>query len=342
MMPDQRFFGGPKLEAFIVVTYRCNAQCRMCHTWQHPSSTSREFSPRLIDKLPSQLAFINITGGEPFLRSDIETIIENSLTKSKRVLISTNGYFTKRVLAAANRFGNRIGFRISIEGLPAVNDELRGIKNGFDHGIRTLISLKTKGIKDIGVGITVSDRNAKDMIELYRLAEAMGLEFATAVTHNSFYFHRADNQFNDQAIIAEAFEKNAISLLQTSRPKNWFRAYFNMGLANKVMRGKRPLPCDAGTDIFFLDPYGNVLACNGSKDPMIMGNLDHHCFKTIWHSKQAEQVRNQVKHCSKQCWMIGSASPAIKRRITVPAKWIVKNKFKLLKTNGRPVKLDSV
>lgn len=314
----------------------------MCNTWQHPTLKNQEFSPDLIGKLPDDLAFINISGGEPFLRSDIEQIIGRAIAKAKRIVISTNGYFTDRIIQAANRFGNRIGFRISIEGLPAANDELRGIKNGFDHGIRTLTSLKAMGIKDIGFGITVSDRNAKDMIELYRLADAMGMEFATAVIHNSFYFHKDNNQFDDQTMIAAEFEKVALALLQTNRPKNWFRAYFNMGLANKVQGGKRPLPCEVGTDMFFVDPYANVLPCNGSDEPMIMGNLHHQDFKTIWNSEQAEQVRKQVKHCGKQCWMIGSASPAMKKRISVPIKWIIKNKLRLLKSNGKSVKLDNV
>ena len=178
----------------------------------------------------------------------------------------------------AEKFGNQIGIRISIEGLPAANDELRGIKNGFDHGLRTLVTLHDMGIRDIGFGITVSDRNAKDMIELYRLANAMGLEFATAVTHNSYYFHKHDNTFENPEMIAGEFEKIAAELLRTNRPKNWFRAYFNMGLANKARGGKRPLPCEVGTDVFFLDPYGNVLPCNGSDEPMIMGNLHDHRF----------------------------------------------------------------
>jgi len=35
---------------------------------------------------------------------------------------------------------------------------LRGIKNGFDHGLRTLLTLHGIGMKDIGFGMTVSDR----------------------------------------------------------------------------------------------------------------------------------------------------------------------------------------
>ena len=216
------------MEACLIVTYRCNAKCYMCHTWQHPSNKSEEFSPYLVDKLPAGLKFINITGGEPFIRKDLDEIVERALQKAERLVISNNGWFTDRVIKMAEKYGNRIGFRISIEGLPAANDELRGIKDGFDRGLRSLVSLHGMGIKDIGFGMTVSDRNAKDMIELYRLANAMGLEFATATTHNSFYFHKADNGFKDPEMIAGEFERIAEELLKTNRPKNWFRAYFNM------------------------------------------------------------------------------------------------------------------
>ena len=266
------------MEACLIVTYRCNAKCYMCNTWQHPSKTGEEFSPDLVNKIPEGLKFINITGGEPFLRDDLDQIIENALKKTKRLVISTNGYFTKKIIGVAEKYGNRVGIRISIEGLPAANDELRGIKNGFDHGLRTLVTLHSMGMKDIGFGITASDRNAKDMIELYRLANAMGLEFATATTHNSYYFHKHDNKYEDAEMVASEFENIAAELLKTNRPKNWFRAYFNMGLANKVRGGKRPLPCEVGSDVFFLDPHGNIMPCNGSEEPMIMGNLKEQSF----------------------------------------------------------------
>ena len=316
------------MEACLIVTYRCNAKCYMCNTWQHPSKPEDEFKPELVEKLPEGLDFINITGGEPFLRDDLDQIIEKALTKSKRLVISTNGYFTDRVTRLAERFGNRIGIRISIEGLPAANDELRGIKNGFDHGLRTLTNLMAMGIKDVGFGITASDRNAKDMIELYRLADAMGVEFATATVHNSYYFHKTDNGVSDQEMVAGEFEKIAVALLKTNKPKNWFRAYFNMGLARKVRGQKRVLPCEVGTDMFFVDPLGNVLPCNGSDEPMLMGNLNIQTFAEIWHSAQAERTRELVKNCPKQCWMIGSASPAMKKNIAIPLKWVIKNKLR--------------
>jgi MoaA/NifB/PqqE/SkfB family radical SAM enzyme len=302
----------------------------MCNTWQHPTKKEKEFPPSLINRIPGNLNFINITGGEPFLRDDLEAIITAALQKTKRLVVSTNGYFTERIVNIAKKFGNKIGIRISIEGLPAANDELRGIKNGFDHGLRTILILRDMGIRDIGFGITVSDRNAKDMIDLYRLAAAMRLEFATAVIHNSFYFHKDDNSFADQGMVAGEFEKISYELLKTNRPKKWFRAYFNMGLANKVTGGNRPLPCEVGTDVFFLDPYGNILPCNGSDAPLIMGNLHEQSFNEIWQGNRAAEIRNEVKHCRNQCWMIGSAAPAMRKFIWVPFFWIIKNKLRVM------------
>ncbi len=86
------------MEACLIVTYRCNARCYMCNTWQHPSRKSEEFSSDLLDKIPEGLKFINITGGEPFLRDDLDQIVRMALKKTKRLVISSNGYFTRRII----------------------------------------------------------------------------------------------------------------------------------------------------------------------------------------------------------------------------------------------------
>lgn len=314
------------MEASIIVTYRCNAKCHMCNTWQYPTNPKQEIAPEILAKLPSNFNFINITGGEPFLRVDLDQLIEVALTKTKRLVISSNGYFTDRMIALAKKFP-QIGIRISIEGLPAANDQLRGIKNGFDKGLRSLLELRSLGVKDIGFGMTVSDVNAKDMIELYRLADSMGLEFATASLHNSYYFHKHDNCFKNPDMVAAEFERISSELLKTKKIKNWFRAYFNHGMVNYVRGGKRLLPCEVGTDMIFIDPYGKVMPCNGMDTEAIMGDLTTQSFEDIWQSDQARKVRESVKSCSKNCWMIGSVAPAMRKDKLTPLKWIIKRKL---------------
>ena len=71
---------------------------------------------------------------------------------------------------------------------------MRGRQGGFDKGLRTLLELKRLGVKDIGFGITVSNNNSADMLDLYELNRNLRMEFATASFHNSFYFHKSDNK----------------------------------------------------------------------------------------------------------------------------------------------------
>ena len=225
-----------KLNGTVIITYRCNARCSMCNRHKAPSKVEEEISIETIKKLP-KMYFTNITGGEPFLRLDIKDIVRELYKKSDRIVISTNGFFTDRIVDLCKEFPN-IGIRISIEGLEQTNNEIRGIENGYQIGCNTLKKLKEIGIKDIGFGMTVQDRNAPDLVPLYNLSDEMCMEFATAAVHNSFYFVENKNIIHDRPMVAENFEKLINVLLHSNSPKKWFRAYFNHGLINYIYSQK--------------------------------------------------------------------------------------------------------
>lgn len=309
----------------IIVTYRCNARCNMCDCYHYPTKPSEEVQLKTLEKLP-KLSFANITGGEPFIRRDIEEVVDLVRKKADRVVISSNGYYSEKILKL---FQSRkdIGIRLSIEGLPKANDTIRGIKEGFDRGIRNLLRLVEMGVKDVGFGMTVQAMNADDLIDLYNLSEHMGMEFATATLHNSFYFRKTDNKIGDKEKVARSFEKLINKLLKSKSPKKWFRAYFNHGLINYIYGRDRLLPCDMGKNGFFLDPYGDVLPCNGMDEKMAMGNLKEKSWDEIWNSEKADKVRRTVQKCPKNCWMIGSAAPAMRDQLKVPLTWVLKHKI---------------
>ncbi len=315
-----------KLNGTVIVTYRCNARCNMCNRYKAPSKPEEEISLETIKKLP-RMYFTNITGGEPFIREDLQEIVEELYKKSDRIVISTNGFFTDRIIALAERFPN-IGIRISIEGLEKTNNEIRGLPDGFNRGYTTLKKLKEMGMKDVGFGMTVQDKNANDLVPLYNISNEMDMEFATASLHNSFYFVEAKNIIHDRPMVAENFEKLINELLNSKSPKKWFRAYFNHGLINYIYGQKRLLPCDMAFDTFFIDPYGDVMPCNGTKCKQVMGNLNEQTWDELWNSEKADTVRNIVRHCDRQCWMIGSVSPAMHKYIWVPAWWVIRHKVK--------------
>jgi hypothetical protein len=81
-------------------------------------------------------------------------------------------------------------------------------------------------------------------------------------------------------------------------------------------------------DTFFLDPYGDVMPCNGTKDKEVMGNLNEQSWDELWNSAEAEAVRKKVRCCDRDCWMIGSVSPAMHKYIWVPLWWVIRHKLK--------------
>lgn len=310
----------------IITSYRCNAKCNMCSIWRHPTKPADEIGVEVYEKLP-QMGSVNLTGGEPFLRADIDDIVSVLKTKARRIVISSNGWFVDRTIRLFEKHGNSIGIRISIEGLASANDRIRGMASGFDHALRILTTLHRMGIRDIGFGLTVQDANAGDVSELHELAKMMGMEFATAALHNSFYFHKQDNRIDDIQKPLEALKGLTEDLLQSSRPKDWFRAYFNYGLMNYLQGNRRLLPCKMAHDAFFLDPHGNVLPCNGMEKPMLMGNLRDQTWNEIWYSKAAEEARETVRKCSRQCWMMGSVGQEMKKHLSGPLKWVIVHKW---------------
>ncbi len=322
-------------EICIILTYRCNAKCNMCNVWHHPSKANDEITVADLEKLPSGLRFINITGGEPFIRRDIDEIIKAIRPKTKRIVISNNGFFTERIVELCEKHPG-LGIRISTEGLQKTNDEIRKIPDGFDRTLRTLLTLRRKGVKDIGFGMTVQDLNCKDLLPLYELSDALGYEFATATLHNSHYFHKLDNKIEDKDMVCYEFSKLVSELLKSRSVKKWFRAYFNYGLMNYIYGGRRFLPCEMGTESCFIDPSGDVLACNGMDVKVPMGNIRDQSFEDIWNSEQADIVRNLVKTCQKQCWMVGSAAPAIKKHPCKPVLWVLRNKIRVI-LNKKPI-----
>jgi radical SAM protein with 4Fe4S-binding SPASM domain len=320
------------MDASIIVTYRCPMRCTMCNVWENPTDPKKEFKPEILKKLP-KLSLANITGGEPMVRQDLDEIVEILFTKTDRIVISTSAWNEDRIEKLAAKFP-RLGFRVSIEGLSEKNDELRGRKGGFDRGLRTLLRLRRMGVKDIGFGMTVSDKNAGDLAWLYELAKELGLEFATASLHNSFYFFKDDNRIANIEQVTKSFDDLINRLMKENHPKAWFRAFFNLGLINYVQGGRRMLPCEAGSENFFIDPYGEVLPCNGMEAKYwyaSMGNLNEvEDFMQIWNSERAAAVRQKVAACPKTCWMIGSASPVMRKYVTTIAPWVIKNKLKSL------------
>ena len=324
------------IQGSLITTFRCNAQCNMCNIWKFQTSPSEEIDASYYEKLPAGLR-INITGGEPTLRPDIDKIFEILYPKSRLLELSTNGYNTQKIVELANKYPN-ILIRVSVEGLPKINDAKRGIKDGFDHALRTMLELKKTKCKNIGFSVVISPDNYTDLLYLYDLCVALDVELGNSAVHNSWYFHKEDNQIESEDALRqhELFVKALLTSKRRhfkDRLKDYGRAYFNRSI-HRRLRGDtdeyRP-PCGALSDFFFIDPWGNVTPCNGSCEEWKLGNIKEDSFENIMNSDKAREMMEKVRDCKRNCTFIVTERHDMVRRPWVPIMWIIKNKWRTIK-----------
>jgi Fe-coproporphyrin III synthase len=314
-------------EAIIAVNYHCNARCLMCDIWKLQDDGSMK--PSDYERLPSSLVNVGITGGEPFIRRDLEEIVRvvARAAPKARMVINTNGYLTERIVGLVERMRdvhNRIGIRISLDGLGAMHDEMRGTRHAFTKVLRTVRALKEAGVKDLGFSFTATETNIDHLARVYELSRQLDVEFAGNIAQNSdLYFHKSSNPPIDPDRLAAAYNHINARELSTLSPKAWFRAYFNAGVVSYNKSRTRAVSCSAADDFFFLDPHGDLYPC--LTVPKKLGNLKQQTFDQLWTSHEAEQIRGEISGCE-GCWMMCTARTQLKRNVVKAAAWVVKKK----------------
>jgi len=306
----------------------------MCNIWQHPTKENEEIDALYYKLLPGGLR-INITGGEPMLRKDIDAIFKHLYPNVALLELSTNGYYTDKIVALAKKYPKML-IRVSLEGLPKLNDLKRGTPNGFDHALRTILELKKTKCKNIGFSVVISPDNYKDLLHLYELCVALDVELGNSVVHNSWYFHKEDNKItSEESLIQhELFVKALLTSKRRglkNKLKDYGRAYFNKSIHLRLQGDTsdyRP-PCGALTDFFFVDPYGNVSPCNGSDEEWIIGNIKNRPLMTILKSEKAQAVAQKIADCKRNCSFIVTERHDMLRKPWKPIRWIIKNKLRI-------------
>ncbi|MBL6974468.1 MAG: radical SAM protein [Deltaproteobacteria bacterium] len=165
---------GP-VRAVVAMTRRCNLKCDTCRTWSFPRG--KEMTPdevaRLFTAMPD-LAWLDLTGGEPFLRKDVVDVFRAvlSATPSLAVLhFPTNGWYRKRALECAllvreKRPDVTLLVTVSVDGPQAIHDRIRGREGSFDRAMETLREMRRiPGVQSY-VGTTVGPENRGFLTDL--------------------------------------------------------------------------------------------------------------------------------------------------------------------------------
>lgn len=319
------------IEASLAITYRCNLKCKMCNIWQQPSES--ELQPEEYLKLPSSLKVVNITGGEPFLRPDIDVIVKNlvKVNPKMRIVISSNGFFTdimQTKLLQIKEFLPSIGVGISLQGSETVHNSVRGNNESFKRALMSIKMVKEIGIEDIRIGMTFIQENCRQIKNVYALSRELGIQFTGTYAHNSdVYFKTSSNV--KKGIDLSQLDDVIKSELKAKKMKNWFRAYYFQGVKESLAGRKKIKKCCAGERFFFLDPFGNVYPCVIFNE--IIGNIkDFKTFDELFNTLKAKEIRRKVKTCPHICWMVCTVRSHLIRHPVEPIFWVIKNKLKLL------------
>jgi MoaA/NifB/PqqE/SkfB family radical SAM enzyme len=304
----------------------------MCDIWKLKDTPELELDQ--YKKLPPTLRDINVSGGEPFLRQDIVDLarILHETCPKARIVISTNGYLTdlvKEKMRDILKYAPNAGVGISIDGISETHDKIRGIPGGFNLATKTVKVLREElGIKNLRLAFTVSKQNVEHLGKVYDLSRELGVQFTMALAQSSEFFF-GGKQVEEPAnanSLKDQFEYVIRQELKSWQPKRWVRAYFTKSLLDFAITGKQTLSSRAGTDFFFLDPFGNIYP--SVVHNAIMGNLHEKNFEEIWNSPEAEAARAKVREAKQDVWMICTARTAIKNHPFRVGWWILKNKLK--------------
>jgi radical SAM protein with 4Fe4S-binding SPASM domain len=184
---------GPRrlTELWLHTNNSCNLACSHCLVSSGPDG-DRGLPTDVLLRVIADARALGVhrfffTGGEPFLRKDILTLIDATLEDPKAELaILTNGilFTPTRIEELRQRDPARLKIQISLDGsTPETNDPIRG-KGSFQRivdGIRTAVHA---GLS-VTVSTVITEANADDVPEVTRLISRLG-----GTTHHLLWLHK--------------------------------------------------------------------------------------------------------------------------------------------------------
>ncbi|RJQ14996.1 MAG: radical SAM protein [Nitrospiraceae bacterium] len=302
------------------VTGRCNMDCTYCCNIARSIKESEEMAPyKWADAVRNTGALIHltITGGEPFMRQDIDELILAMVQSSgvPDVSINTNGYFTGRICETAENIltalpGIHLTIAISLDGPPEIHDMLRNKRGAASAAFDTItgLSLLKKNFSNLKVRIQslLVPENAGILMSFFNDSEALPVDF-----HEIIFPRDIDNGHSiSYASLIDAYGKIAgRQQIRNSPEGRMFHALYN-SILNSIKGGRQSSSCHAGGRLVEILPDGPVIGCEmakvtGKSTIGFVGNTER--LIDICNSKAADHFRREIARscsCTFECSMI--------------------------------------
>lgn len=308
---------GGFLDRLIVeVSDKCSSRCTTCRIWtiRNPATLSLDILDRQVARTGavSILKRLNISGGEPFERTDLAAVhdlFRRYAGGAFLVSCITNGQWPDRVRELVTHFApaGPVQLFVSLDGPTSeVNDPLRGSKGAFENSletIRTLVRIREKyrNVR-VGVSFTASRRNFDTVYATHRLAVDLGVDFIArpALKNGTFYLNGPTSQTWELSCEQLAIVHSQLQAVAAERSNliDAQRFFFQNTLPGAV--SWRDYDCWAGVRSACIRPNGDVVACLFS--PWTMGNVHASTLDEILASADASRARQRIAARECTCW----------------------------------------
>jgi len=314
---------GPPIHLIWFVTDRCNLRCSHCFYSRQVSGKSEELCfdeiRKTVDNL-SPLLSVTLTGGEPFLRTDLSSIAKLVFKKTSNIVLYSNGFNTDTIVATSERIlmdspDGTIFLGISIDGFKEVHDRYRCKEGSYQRAMETLkqlVKLKNKYHNlNLGVGITLHRGNQSTVLEIRNDIHAkFGINAGITLI-------RGCPQCAELKDIDPASYTRAVDALVNEKKKVHYTSLVQRIIATRevlgqklardtYMKGSRSYDCYGGFLMAVLYANGDVYPCEMLKDSCL-GNLRDFDFdiNQIWKTTKArktrELIRSRTCFCTYEC-----------------------------------------
>jgi MoaA/NifB/PqqE/SkfB family radical SAM enzyme len=311
--------GGPRqlpVNLTVSVTYSCPSRCATCDIWKKKvDDLSVDEYGRLFPTLEKVPVWVTVSGGDQFIRGDLDEIIRLIRTQIEPSIINIpmNGIITERIFQLLPRIahysvGAQLVLNLSVDEIGEAHDDVRGADGNFEKlklaaglihdlkktyphivlGVHTVISkLNVQRIPDI-------EREARDIFRpdsyIAEVAEnrvellTMDKDIAPSIAD----FRRATAHLGN--VIRAHRSRHPVARLVESLRLEYYE------LAARILEENRQvIECYAGLASAHLAPDGHLWGCCVRAESM--GNVRDHGyeFRTVWNGAQADAFRASVK-----------------------------------------------
>jgi len=240
---------------------------------------------------------VEITGGEPFLRTDVFEIFDILEKFGFRYTINTNGLILNQSrVKELHKYPSILQIAVSIDSLKKdIFAKIRGADR-LDEvlaGLDRLIELGPG--KAIKVNLTINRFNYMEIPEFIAFCKSKGVYLSVfPVNIGSNFRHRSlDDSLipsdKERQGMADMFQK--LSVMRKKGALVWEHSSFYKGAVDYILKGHVP-PCDAGRLFFDLHADGKIAVCN---DLPPFGDLTKESFETCL--KRLPQQQKAIEHC---------------------------------------------